>query len=325
MYHGVTNIPFRFPVWTQIATQQFEQHIRYLSQSRYTLCSMSTLIHCLREKISFPKHAVAITFDDGFLNNITDAYPILTKYNVPATIYLTAGLIGTAEKIWTDRLLTAFLATREPRVTLPQLGVLNLRSSDGLYRAYRQTVDYMKTLPCDMKNDLLESFIEQLGAGNDMDAQNINHALALMSWDDAREIQSSGLIEFGGHTCHHEIMTRMKPRDITSDLQNCKNTIDSELGIDCSHFAYPNGSPADYNELIVDAVGATGWQSAVTTTIGHTSNHHDRFRLPRFGIGAKTSVDDLEYAMSGINQWNQRRLATRLSKASKAVLTGTLT
>ncbi len=71
----------------------FERHLRYIKKN-YTPVSLDQIeAHLLTGK-SLPDNAVAITLDDGFEDNYTNAYPLLKKYQIPATIFLTSGLMG---------------------------------------------------------------------------------------------------------------------------------------------------------------------------------------------------------------------------------------
>jgi len=74
----------------------FDRQMQYLSK-RYSPMSLERMAHCLREGTSLPPKAIAVTFDDGYQDNYENAYPVLRKYNVPATVFLATNFIGTGE------------------------------------------------------------------------------------------------------------------------------------------------------------------------------------------------------------------------------------
>ena len=94
MYHMISD-----PITSQEAKyacppKTFEQHLHYLKQSKHVPLSLKEIEEHLLLGTSLPENAVAITLDDGFEDNYTNAYPLLKKYQIPATIFLTSGLMG---------------------------------------------------------------------------------------------------------------------------------------------------------------------------------------------------------------------------------------
>ena len=75
-----------------IDSERFEEQIAYLART-YEIVSLEFLVQCIRQGRTWPRHALAVTFDDGYRDNYEYAYPLLSKYRIPATIFLTAGCI----------------------------------------------------------------------------------------------------------------------------------------------------------------------------------------------------------------------------------------
>jgi len=91
MYHKV------LPHYTDdltISVSQLEEHLQFLQLNGYQILPLERLITAVSEKASLPAKSIFITFDDGYLNNLEYAYPVLQKYNVPATIFLPTNYIG---------------------------------------------------------------------------------------------------------------------------------------------------------------------------------------------------------------------------------------
>jgi len=90
---------------------RFARHMRYL-KGRHAVVSLTAIRRHLEGEVTLPDGAVAVTFDDGFRNNYTDALPILRRYQIPATLFLIAGLVGA-----TNRWMAAADYPERPMVT----------------------------------------------------------------------------------------------------------------------------------------------------------------------------------------------------------------
>ena len=93
-YHCVKDEAF--PHLRPAKVEDFENQMRYLSKV-YNPISLARMSQHIQNGTSLPSKAIAVTFDDGYQDNYENAYPILTKYHIPATVFLTTGFIGTGE------------------------------------------------------------------------------------------------------------------------------------------------------------------------------------------------------------------------------------
>ena len=93
-YHCVKNEANSYLRPTKV--EDFDKQMQYLSQS-YSPISLETMAQHLQNGTALPAKAIAVTFDDGYQDNYENAYPILKRYNIPATIFLTTDFIGTGE------------------------------------------------------------------------------------------------------------------------------------------------------------------------------------------------------------------------------------
>src|SRR5262245_58125000 len=90
----------------------FDRQMRFLRE-RYNPVSLGHILESILEGRPLPSLAVAVTFDDGYLDNYAYALPVLRKHGIPATFYITAGCVNEREPLWTSRLRYYFMATRE--------------------------------------------------------------------------------------------------------------------------------------------------------------------------------------------------------------------
>src|SRR5215471_8104408 len=105
------------PFFPSMPSSVFAQHMAYLSRS-YRVLTVEELVERMQRK-SVPRNAIAITFDDGYRDNLTHAAPILARHGLAATIFLTTGFIGNAEVPWFDRIAIAFKCTKAESVMAP--------------------------------------------------------------------------------------------------------------------------------------------------------------------------------------------------------------
>ena len=77
-----------------VSPQTFEKQMRFLRDHRYRIMTMEEYVDILRNKKPQPRHSVVITFDDGYADNYSNAFPVLKKYSVPATIFVIPGWVN---------------------------------------------------------------------------------------------------------------------------------------------------------------------------------------------------------------------------------------
>ena len=103
-YHGVLTQGDRSDRYLDrncVDASAFREQLRYLSR-RHNVLSLQQVEEIIRNKQTIPKYSVAVTFDDGFRNNYSVAYPILERYGIPFAIFLTTGFIGSSDRmLWT--------------------------------------------------------------------------------------------------------------------------------------------------------------------------------------------------------------------------------
>lgn len=90
MYHSID----KNSVFFTVKPQTFQKQMRYLYEKNYNVISLSGLVDFLKTKNEIPGKTIVLTFDDGYRDNYFNVFPVLKKYNFPATIFLTTGFIG---------------------------------------------------------------------------------------------------------------------------------------------------------------------------------------------------------------------------------------
>jgi peptidoglycan/xylan/chitin deacetylase (PgdA/CDA1 family) len=273
-YHRVNddNDPF-FPA---ISTALFEQEMRFLRR-HYTVVSLAELLNRLAGELTEP--VVAITFDDGYRDNYHNAFPILQRYGLPATIFLTTGSMDSSELLWFEQLAYALKRTPQEFVDL-EIGSSQrfwLRTEAERVESNGSIVNILRALPDSERRRCLARIFQKLSIREDAVLKG-----RMLTWDQVRFMQKRGM-DFGGHTVTHPFLSRMPGEQISWEISECKRRIEEEMQFPVSHFAYPNGREEDFGAWNKDLIRRAGYRAAVTTIWGVNYGSTDPMELRRGG------------------------------------------
>jgi peptidoglycan/xylan/chitin deacetylase (PgdA/CDA1 family) len=264
---------------------------------------LAEIIMRLNEKRALPDYAAAITFDDGFQNNYTVAYPFLKAQTIPATIFLATGKVGTKNLLWPDRLLVDLWNTEKTEIDLQNngFGKLRLRTPRERQAAYGIMLSHMKSLPVVDKNKLLKAITDALGNSNiePLGATDFE----LLSWQQVHQMHNSGMVRFGAHTENHDILSRMNRQVMRAEIENSCMAIQERLKEAPLAFSYPNGAREDFNESVKQMLRDHNFLCALTTIEGLNDRNQDFYELKRIGVGSQMTQAEFVLFCSGFITW----------------------
>ena len=298
-YHGLQADDSRRRAWLLLPRGRFVEQLSYLARN-YRVRPVDEAVAALRDgRLTEP--TACLTFDDGYRNNLTIGLPILRELRLPATIYLATGLIGTDARLWTTRLELAFSETHAAQVDLGAIGMGVERLGDGARdAATRARVGYrvkehLKSRPARERATLVSDLLAALGTKTPDDGGDF----AFLDWDEVGAMGATGLVTFGGHTVHHEIVSRLDDsaveREITDSVQRSRST-----GYASETFAYPNGGVDDFDARAASALGRVGIAAAFTTIDGLNAAATPPYAMRRVVVGADMSFDAFRLRVSGV-------------------------
>lgn len=263
------------PIFPGVPTKIFAQQMEYLAE-HYSVCALTELVQRL-ETDDLPADTVTITFDDGYRDNYTNAFPILKRVGLPATVFLTTDAIGTGRLLWHDRVFAAFRASEVPALHGwgNNKGFYPLHSAAEKSATLDQCLKILWSLDDEVRSVWTDELIARLSVGE----QQVDHQL-MLSWNDVREMSGEN-IEFGAHTVSHPILSKVSARRARDEIVNSKQLIESNLKLAVRHFAYPVGRAVDFSPEIKDLLREAGFRSAVTTISGVNGSDRDVFELRR--------------------------------------------
>ena len=290
MYHRV-GIHKDFSVVPVVSPQDFEDQLGCLCRE-FELMPLDKLAHCIQSKKGLPKRAVVLTFDDGYKDNHTYAYPILKKYNVPVTIFLATGHIGTDNPFWWDQVAYVVNQLTPPILGLDELGAYVLRS-DGRLKTIPEILERLKKL----ENERRELLIERLMTGVGVQLPTNLGKQLILSWDNVREMSDGG-IAFGAHSVTHPVLTKLTPAQAEYQILQSKKDIEEKVNRAVTAFCYPFGRSGDFDGDIKRIVRKSGVTCAVTAMPGMIAPAMDVYDLPR--IDASCDSNRFKACLSGL-------------------------
>ncbi len=270
-YHKISDdLPNYLGLNTTIAG--FEKQIRYLKQ-HYNVISLSDAVDLIQSGEKLSEDVVVITFDDGYKDNYTNAFPIIKKYNIPVTIFLAAGLIGSKRNLWFGNITEMLTGTTKNSIDLEIFG-LGKYPIDRLKqkeKAIITIIKYAKKLRKEEIQSLIKCISEKLEI-------NYSESEQMLSWDEIIEMKKNG-VSFGTHTMTHTILTNISLKESEYEIVESKRLIEERLKAKVSFLSYPNGSAADFNKEIIKILKDNGFSCACTLVSG--ANNTDLFALKR--------------------------------------------
>jgi peptidoglycan/xylan/chitin deacetylase (PgdA/CDA1 family) len=245
--------------------------------------SLSKLMQCLKHG-SLPPKSVAVTFDDGYLDNLDTAKPILEEHEIPATVFICTGYMG--KDFWWDELEYLVISSRaDPRTLrlqageVPFNGDLHLVSIDVKDREIRRQFGkalYDCLLPLDVEdqNRAMDAIRKWSGLPSEE-----ARASRTMNADEVLQLVDGGLIEIGAHTRHHPMLPRLSFENQREEIDTNKSELEALLGRPVTAFAYPNGrATAEAKQIVRDA----GFEYACTSLHDVVRPDSDIYELTRF-------------------------------------------
>jgi peptidoglycan/xylan/chitin deacetylase (PgdA/CDA1 family) len=276
-YHRVNND--NDPFFPAISTALFEAEMKFLHKN-YLVVSLTELLQRLAGKSTEP--VLAITFDDGYRDNYQHAFPILQRYDLPATIFLTTGNMDTGEPPWFEQLAFAVKKTSREFVDMDATGRIWLRTPAERLDANGRIFSVLRRLPDSDRRELVATVLGQLAVAG----RGERHG-KMLRWDEARLMSTRG-ITFGGHTVTHPFLSRLTSDGFRWEVSECKRRVEEELQVPADYFSYPNGREEDFGFANKALVREAGYRAAVTTIWGVNDSSTDPFELRRGGPWEKS-------------------------------------
>ena len=271
IYHGIdlsgqTDINSRF-----ISIAEFEKHLNWLKN----FCEVVSLEDYFKGVRHPDKLTVAITFDDGYKNNFTLALPLLEKYQLPATFFVTTSAMEGLNILWPDLLdMAGFFLNAE-------LVFKDEKFKYSRHKGYISITNGSNLKSHLMKADLISirAFInDHLFLLKEIQTDECKLYWELMNEEEILAASISPFITLGSHSVVHSSMTKLTSAEAKEELVNSRARLMEITGLPVTSFAFPFGN---YTPELVEMAVSVGYEqvTCVDYRFGNQQHLGDRFGI----------------------------------------------
>jgi peptidoglycan/xylan/chitin deacetylase (PgdA/CDA1 family) len=287
-----------------VSPENFSNHLRLLTDNA-NVVPLSKIVEDLGCN-SLTSNSVAITFDDGYSDFLSEAHPILEQFACPATLFVTAGAIDSKREFWWDELEALMLGGKfdgplrldlgkekvewlipkssdSVDLSAPALPAIQAQHESGIQgrlSVMGQIGKRVRSLPHDAQQEVLQQICDSIGS--ERISRKTHRALAT---DELKTVASSPLVEIGAHTWSHPVLSALPIEQQLHEIEYGAAELARILGSKPRHFAYPHGGRQDFSPETIRMVRKTNFQSACAAYPGVVTKRTNVHAIPRIGIG----------------------------------------
>ena len=269
LYHRVCDLPL--DMWgLAIKPEVFERHIRFYKEN-YNILRFD------EDWSEVQEPSLVLTFDDGYADNLQYALPILEKYQVPATIFVSSGNIGTDREFWWDELeRIIFYNNKNEYYFRPNGEHFPITTNREKEKACQRIRLFLKNLLPKERDEFLKGMMGELDA--DSLPRPINRSV---NEKELRKLASSPYITIGGHTVTHNMLSAESKEQQEWEIITSKSKIEDIIDNEITVFSYPFGGCDDINGHSIESVKKAGYKRAATTSVGLVGTGTEPYTIPR--------------------------------------------
>lgn len=290
-YHrvGVEGVP----LYSRLEPVAFEAQMRHLRR-HYRVLSLGALLSEL-ERPASAIPAVAVTFDDGYRDVYERAFPILQKYEIPATVFALAEAIETGTAPWYDRIFLALVSYPGAAITieLDTPKEFSLHSFAARLAATDRIVRWLR----DQTDERRRGFCRELNSRLPVPEEKLKNRM--LTWEQLRIMQTGGVV-CGSHTVSHPVLSRLDKQGQLRELRDSRILLEQRLACPVTDFAFPFGKAEDCSGVASLDLASCGYRSAVTTINGFNRPGADPFALRRVSIGEQPHLALFAYQLNDL-------------------------
>jgi peptidoglycan/xylan/chitin deacetylase (PgdA/CDA1 family) len=236
--------------------EMFAQQMDFVAK-HFNVIDLAALKAFIVEGKPLPPRPLVITFDDGYLDNYLNAYPVLKAHNFPAAIFLITSRMNNGAPLWWDECAYYIHHTKKQEACLPLIGHSDLSTPRQRFLSCEALIRAIKTIPEICKNDAIQAVSLAL------DVPTPTSDPQFMTWEQVREVVANG-ITCQPHTVSHPILTRVSTAEVYRQIKESREQVEAETGQEIIAFVYPNGTLHDYDCTTLEIVRDLGYSIAFT-------------------------------------------------------------
>lgn len=268
-----------------VTPETFARHLDWLAES-FAVLPLAEIVEFLESGTPLPRGACAVTFDDGWRDNLEHALPALRSRRLPATIFAVSDRVGTTGAFWPDEVCRrlAPLGDHERSAILRAVGLARALESGSSLEA---TLLALKLLDEDERANVLDGIRRATKGG----AAEFADERELLDWDDLDRLAEQG-IAIESHGASHAILTGVSRARARDELARSLAALRARGHARHALLAYPSGA---FDDGIVELAREAGYRAAFTTQVGLASRGDDRLRQPRVAVHEDISRSQAEF------------------------------
>lgn len=271
-----------FPAVPDAGVRGFARQVRALKRTHNVVPLEAAAADLLAGR-PLPPRALALTFDDGYRDNLTVAADILDHHRLPATFFLVPHFLSRTADAWWETLGRAFALTGARRLSWGGRDHQVPRERADRYTLLGSLVEPLKQLDFAGREAAVRDLSDRLEVPPDPHLSDL-----FLDWDEARRLAQRFAI--GSHSLRHAILSRETPSEQERDLARARQVLQERLEVPVNLLAYPNGREEDVSTDSVRAAELAGHQAAVTTVPAWSVAGTPPLRLRRFVTEPQTSL-----------------------------------
>lgn len=268
------------------SAEEFEQHVASLKR-HFNIVGVDELC-AFAAGGALPPNSVAITFDDGYLDNYLQALPILRKYGCKAIFFIATSFISQRRLYWWDRVAYQVKRSTRSVLELSYPSAFRVELSDRELAVFKLLRFIKARRSLDMEQ-LLSELTAKSGVPWTPELERSFADRLLMTWDHVRALREAGM-DVESHTRTHRVLQTLPAEELRSELEGSRLDLERELGVRPRAVAYPIGKPLHPTSPIRAALGRAGYQIGLTNGTGPTPTWR---RCDRYDIGRQTVARDI--------------------------------
>lgn len=281
----------------EVTPEYLEQLVDWFREKHFEFISIDQMSACLRQQKEPGPKFVVVTFDDGYLDNYTYAYPLLKRLGVPFTVYVTTQFPDRQVVLWWYLLEDLILERDSLHISIQGKPYsFSCTTSESKVQVFQQI---RRQIIAQGENELL-SILHEIFDPYTPDLYSRTDELA-MNWEQIQTLSADSLVTIGAHTVHHYALSKLPVPAMQMEILTSRQKISDAIQAPVRHFAYPFGTRNEVGQREERAILESGFQTAVTTLTGMIyPYHHKRMAfLPRVNVNQSDHYKLLNMALNG--------------------------
>ncbi|MBV1696984.1 MAG: polysaccharide deacetylase family protein [Hyphomicrobiales bacterium] len=269
----------------EITPRFLQRVVKLLRRSRVDVVSLDEMHRRVTEG-DFRRRFVCLTFDDGYRDTLTHAYPILKAAQLPFAVYVPTSFPDRLGELWW--LALEAVIAKNDRIGMVIEGrnhTFDCRSLADKRVLFEELYWWLRSRPTEVE---LRTAMRDLAACYSVDIAAFCRDLC-MDWREIAELAADPLVTIGAHTVNHPMLAKLPEKLVRSEMDLSRSVIEAALGKQPAHLSYPIGDPTSAGPREFNIAAELGFKTAVTTRPGVVfPKHRDQMTaLPRISLNGE--------------------------------------